>query len=122
MDATLIPDSLHRLVLLYLAVGYGADQDFDLHERQTVSTLICRWQPGLSDEAAAGVVDTAYAAAQAGLADDLDALARSVGADLSPTLRRRVLSDLGRVALADGHLSVSEGHLIARVRAAWDEA
>ena len=121
MDVPASPDVFHRVVLLYLAVGYGADHDFDPHERQTVATLLCRWHPGLSEGAAHGIVDTAYAAARAGLADDVDALARSVGAELSPAVRRRVLSDLGRVALADGHLSVSEADVIARVRAAWRE-
>lgn len=118
MDVPTLPDRLQRLVLLYLAVAYGTDRVLDPHERATAAALLDRWSPGLTSEAALAVVDTAHTAARAGLADDIEALARAVGQDLAPALRRRVLADLGQVARSDGHLSVDEASAIARVRAA----
>ena len=118
MDAPTLPRRLQDLVLLCLAVSNGDDE----HERSAAAALLQDWEPALGPEAARAVVDTACAATRSGLAADIDTLARELGPALSPEWRRRVLTDLGRLAQADGHVSVGEAHMIGRVRSAWGAA
>lgn len=117
---TLSAVDLHRLVLLYLAVAYEADDHFDPAEHQTVLRILRRWMPGMTVAEANSVVDTALKALRSGMTEDPETLARAVGTNLTPELRRRVLSNLGQVARADGYLSVSEARVIRRVRAALE--
>ena len=119
MNAPTLPDHLHQLVLLYMALVYGEDHDLDPHERQTVITLLRRWMPEVDEAAAAAVVDTARTATRSGSAIDVEALARDLRPRLSLALRRRVVSDLGKLARSDGHLSLKEAALIRRIRAVW---
>ncbi len=116
-EAALHTRHVHTLVLLYLAVAYGADEDFDPAERLTVVALVQRWFPYIETATAEGIVDTASAAARAH--PDLNVLAAELGEVLAPELRRRVLADLGVIARADGSLSVAEAEVIGRIRAAW---
>lgn len=111
---------LHHLVLLYLAVAYEADNDFDPAEQQTVLSLVHQWMPSLSPDEANGVVNIALTALRSGMTETPETLARTVGTLLTPKQRRRVLADLGLIARADGFLSVSEAQMIRRVRAALD--
>jgi uncharacterized tellurite resistance protein B-like protein len=111
---------LHRLVLLYLAVAYEADDHFDPAEHKTVLRLLRRWMPEMTVDEANGVVDTALKALRSGMTEGPETLARAVGTNLTPELRRRVLSNLGQVARADGYLSINEAHVIRRVRAALE--
>ncbi len=110
-------DDLRNLVLLYLSVAYEADRNFDPAEHQMVLSLIRQWVPNMRPAEAEGVVDTAFSALRGGMTDDLETLARALGAVLTPKLRRRVLTDLGQIARADGFLSVEEASMIRRVRA-----
>lgn len=115
----MLPDHLQQLVHLYLAMGYGTGHDLDPHERQTAVTLLRRWMPEVEEDAARAVVDTAYTATRSGTSSDIEAIARDLRPILSPALRQRVVSDLGQLARADGHLSVGEATLIRRVRSVW---
>lgn len=119
MTVPLLSDTQLWLVRLYLAVVYGLERELHPHEREAVAGLLCRWQPTLTVEAAEAVVDTAHVACRSDPGLDVGALARRIGTVLSPAMRRRVLSDLGRVATADGHVTLSEASAIARVRAVW---
>lgn len=119
------PDSLdavdlNRLVLLYLAVAYEADDHFDPAEHQTVLRILRRWMPSLTVSEANSIVDTALKALRGGMTEDPETLARAIGTNLTPELRRTVLSNLGQVARADGYLSVNEARVIRRVRAALE--
>lgn len=114
----LAADDLHNLVLLYLAVAYEADNNFDPAEHHTILRLLRRWMPGLPPADADAVLNTAFSALRSGMTLDLESLAQAVGAVLSARLRRRVLTDLGQIARADGFLSVQEASTIRRVRAA----
>lgn len=111
-------EPLSRLVLLYLAVAYGADHIFAEAERRTVVHLARRWAPGLDAEAVQAVVDTAFIAMRQ-FDGDVEALARDLHAGLTSSTRRTVLADLGRIASADGHISYEEADVIARIRATW---
>ena len=119
MNAPTLPDHLHQLILLYMAMGYGSDHDLDPHERQTAVALLRRWMPEVDEDAAEAIVDTARTATRSGVSADIESLARDLRPRLSPTLRQRVMSDLGRLARADGHLSVNEATMIRRVRSVW---
>lgn len=113
----LATDDLHKLVLLYLSVAYDSDRNFDPAEHHMVLRLIRQWMPGLTPSEVDAIVDTALKAIRSGMTDDLETLAHAVGVGLSPRLRRRVLTDLGKIARADGFLSVQEASIIRRVRA-----
>ena len=115
VEVPTLSNPLQGLVLLYFAVTNGDDE----HERAAAAELLQRWDSTLDDEAARAVVDTACLATRSGLAADVDTLARQLGPSLSPAWRRRVLSDLGRLAQADGHVTVGEAHVISRVRSSW---
>ncbi len=115
MEVPTLSNPLQDLVLLYFAVTNGDDE----HERAAAAALLQRWDSALDAEAARAVVDTACVATRSGLAADVDTLAKELGSSLSPEWRRRVLSDLGRLAQADGHVTVGEAHVIGRVRASW---
>ena len=117
MNAPILPEHLSQLLQLYMAVGYEDDPDLDPHERQTAVALLRRWMPGVDEAAAEAVVDTARTASRSGV--DVDALARDLRQALTPAARRRVVSDLGQIARADGHLSVREARAIQRIRWAW---
>lgn len=119
-SGTLSAVDLHRLVLLYLAVAYEADDNFEPAEHQTVLRILRRWMPGMTVAEANGVVDTALKALRGGMTESPETLARAVGTNLTPALRRLVLSNLGQVARADGYLSVDEARVIRRVRVALE--
>ncbi len=116
-EAALHTRHIHTLVLLYLAVAYGADTVFDPAERRAVIDLVRRWFTYLEPATVEGIVDTAFIAARAN--PDLEALTAELGDALTPALRHRVLADLGVIARADGSLSVDEAQVIARIRHAW---
>jgi uncharacterized tellurite resistance protein B-like protein len=117
----LSPDLLHRLVLLYFALAYGTDRDLHPMERQAIVLLVRRWRPEATLDEAEAVVDAAFAAVRSAPSESPEALAEALAPALTPRMRRRVLADLGRVAKADGWLSLREASLIARVRQLWEE-
>jgi uncharacterized tellurite resistance protein B-like protein len=119
-QAPIAADDLHTLVLLYLSVAYESDRSFDPAEQHIVLRLLRWWMPDLTTSDAGAIVDTAHKAVRSGMSDPPDVLARTMGAVLSPQLRRRVLSDLGQIAQADGYLSVEEASTIRRIRTAFD--
>lgn len=112
-------DHLYPLVLLYLAVAYEPDQTLDPRERQEAIRLAGQWVSGLEPERTHEVVDAAITATRSGHRPELETLARELGEALGPDHRRRVLTDLGQIARADGYLSTGEAGLISRIRAIW---
>lgn len=107
---------LARVVQLFIAVTDSAGRLPEAHERHRAIDLARRWAPGETPERVAAIVDTAYVAARGGV--DVERVAREVCEDISHEDCLRLLSDLGRIAQADGHLSVHEARVIARIRAA----
>lgn len=118
----LSPDHLRDLVLLYLAVGYGDAGTLATAEHDAIVELALQWAPPQRRDATRAIVDTASVASRSGLVGDVDAIARALLPALPPPHRQRALSDLARVARADGGLSVSEASLIGRVRSVWGRA
>ena len=118
----LSPEQLRDLVFLYLAVGYGDDDNLATAEHDAIVELARQWAPSQGREHTEAIVDTAAVAARSGLIDDLDAIVESLRPALPPPYRQRVLSDLAHVARADGVLSVAEASLIRRIRSVWGHA
>lgn len=121
MPERLAQEHLHQLVLLHLALAYGTDHDLHPMERHAIVRLIHRWMPDADRSQVEGTVDAAFTAIRSAPPESPEALAEELAPVLSPQLRRRVLADLGRVAKADGWLSLREASLIARVRQIWEE-
>jgi uncharacterized tellurite resistance protein B-like protein len=118
--ALLSADDLQRLVLLYLSVAHDTDKNFVSTEHDTILRIVHRWVPSMTIDEINDVVDAAHEAIRNGTAETPETLARAVGTNLTPEMRRRVLSNLGQVARADGYLSLSEARVIRRVRAALE--
>ena len=111
---------LQRLVLLYLSLAYETDKSFDPAEHNTILRIVHRWMPEMTIAELNEVVETAHNALRGGMAEKPETLARAVGTNLSLEMRRRVLTNLGQVARADGYLSINEARVIRRVRAALE--
>ena len=106
---------LTQVVHLYLAVADTVSRTHDPNERQVAIDLAHRWAPNDCAENIEAVVDTAYVAARFGL--DVERIASELRKTLSYDDCVRLLADLGRIAQADGHLTVREAQVIARIRA-----
>ena len=110
-----MPTYLHDIVLLYLSVLDARDGS-DPHERNLVGHLAHRWAPEADSAEVEAVVETAYLAARSGLDIDPEALAQDLCDQLPTGGCKRLLSDLGALARADGHLTQHEAETISLVR------
>ena len=108
------------LAVLYRALAFGADGDLDPSEVDAMRGALEAWAPGEDPasvdhalrEAALGDARTSLDPALVRLRDRLDASGR-----------RQVVSDLRRVAYADGRVTEGEHELMALVsKALADEA
>lgn len=111
---------LPSLVLLYLAVARADADVLDAHERDLALQLALKWAPGVALADVEATVDTACLAARSGLGLDVEALAEEVRAILPHEAQLRLLSDLGLMARADGHLTQREAEVIGRARSLLD--
>lgn len=109
-----MPTYLHDIILLYLMVLDDRGSS-DPAERDLVIRLAQRWATDTARTDIEAVVETAALAIRSGLHRTPKALAR----DLCETLQddcKRLLSDLGALARADGHLTQHEAETISLVR------
>ncbi len=65
-------------------------------------------------------MDTAYVAARSGI--DVEQVSREVAGVIGHEGILRLLSNLGQIAQADGHLELREARMIGRIRAALHRA
>ena len=104
------------LAVLYRALAYGADGDLDARETDAMRAALEAWVPGQDP---AGVD---HALREAALVDvsivGLGAVLERVGHRLDGPDRARVLTDLRRVAAADGRVTRGEDDLIGWVEKA----
>lgn len=110
-----MPRYLHDIILLYLAV-LDARAGRDIYEQDLVARLAHRWAPDLPVADIEAVVETAYLAVHSGLRLDAQVLARDLCDELPEGECQRLLSDLGALARADGHLTQHEARTISLVR------
>lgn len=109
----------HDLALIFIALAYGTDDDLTPEELATITDILQDWRADLPVEEAQEIVMEAVAVYM----DDRNEVGRSVEAlreQLSAEHQRRALSDLVRVAEADGVLLGAEQDLIGRLASAWD--
>lgn len=117
--ARIDPEYVPNLLLLYLAVAYGADHHFDKDEERAVCALLTSWVPEASGSFIAGMVRTSLDLYRDGQALSVEGLALGLRSVLPPALRLQVLLDLSRIAHADGERSPAEAAVIDRVRTLW---
>ncbi len=113
---TLSPQQLPNLVLLYLTVARADAEALDVHERELALQLACQWAPEADVADVKAMVDTACLAARSGIGQDVEALVEELCGALGADARLRLLSDLGLMARADGHLTQPEAEVISRAR------
>lgn len=111
-----MPPYLHQIVLLYLSV-LDEKTGVDPSERALVVELTQRWVPDSAAAEVEAVVDTAALAVRSGLRLEPEATARDLCDSLPPGGCQRLLSDLGAIARADGHLTQHEAQTIGLIRA-----
>ena len=110
-------ERLTQVVHLYLAVADTDSGEQEPHERQLAIDLMRRWEPGFDAKAIEAIVDTAYVAARSGY--EVERIVKELREALSFEDRNRLLADLGRIARADGHLTLREAEVIGQIRAAF---
>lgn len=117
MRSPLVPQAqLHNVVSFYLSVLDAEAEGCDPRERQLTIDLVRRWVPGTSTAEVGAMVDTASHAARSGVHLDAEAVAAALCEALPLAGRRRLLSDLGLLARADGHLMQRKAEAIATAR------
>ena len=112
-----LTERLTQMIHLYLAVADTDSGEHEPHERQLAIDLMRRWEPGCDADAIEAIVDTAYVAARSGR--DVERIVGELRQTLSFEDRNRLLADHGRMARADGHLTLREAEVIGQVRAAF---
>ena len=115
---TVSRQQLPNIVLLYLSVARADGAGLDVHEREMAVRLAQQWAPEVPVAEVEAVVDTARVALRSGGDLDVAALAEELYRDLPPGAGLRLLSDLGLIARADGHLTRDEAAAISRARSA----
>ncbi|MEM1117065.1 MAG: hypothetical protein AAF845_16355 [Bacteroidota bacterium] len=113
-----MPSYLHDIILLYLTVlddrGGGAPAEHNL-----MLELAHRWAPDAERSDIEAVARTASLALRGGLRGGIDLLTKSLCDQLPAGRCRELLSDLGALARADGHLTQHEAETISLVRSAF---
>ena len=104
------------LAVLYRALAYGADGDLDARETDAMRAALEAWVPGQDP---AGV---SHALREAQLSDPgvvgLGVVLERIAGRLDAQGRARVVSDLRRVAEADGRVTGNERDLVGLVERA----
>ena len=104
------------LAVLYRALAYGADGDLDARETDAMRAALEAWVP---DQDPAGV---SHALREAQLSDPgvvgLGVVLERIAGRLDAQGRARVVSDLRRVAEADGRVTGNERDLVGLVERA----
>ena len=108
------PLQLHNVILLYLSVIDTETWRWEPRERQLAIHLARKWAPAIPDIEA--VVDTAFLAVRSGLRFDPEAVAGDLCASFCHDARLQLISDLGLLARAGGHLTRREAEAIALAR------
>ncbi len=111
---------LHDLALVYLHLAHRTDDDLDSKEVDAISRSLSEWAPGVGDDHALDVVQSAMHAYVQGpdkrlFEDSVEALKKSV----PEHQRTALLSDLQKIAQSDGNVSPEEQDVIERLTRAW---
>jgi uncharacterized tellurite resistance protein B-like protein len=111
----------HDLALVYLGLAHGADDELSRSEVNAMVRTLQRWQPELTADESAGVLRDAMERYAAGpRAHLVDRAVTALRESLSLEERRMALSDLIRIANADGVFLDNEEDLIVRLQDEWE--
>jgi uncharacterized tellurite resistance protein B-like protein len=120
MDTNPTWTTTHDLALIYIALAYGTDHDLSDDELNTITSALEEWADVPEESHIHEVVMEAVTAFLEG--DSRAELRRSIehlSAELSDDERRQALTDVIRIAEADGVLLEREQGLIHTVAEAW---
>ncbi|WP_245846040.1 TerB family tellurite resistance protein [Longibacter salinarum] len=110
----------HDLALLYVALAYGTDHELSDGEVAAITDALKDWAVVSEDTHVQEIVMEAATAFIEGDANsELTRAIDTLGGSLGPDERRRALTDVIRIAEADGVLLEREQGLISRVADAW---
>lgn len=110
----------HDLALLFVALAYGTDLWLSDDEVDVISRVLEHWCPDASDEGIREIIveATAVFSEEHGRTEVRRSIGR-LGQALSEEELSQVLTQLNRIAEADGILLRREEHLIAALAKAW---
>jgi uncharacterized tellurite resistance protein B-like protein len=110
----------HDLALLYVALAYGTDHDLSDDEVKAITGALEDWvtTPD-TDRVQEIVMEAATAFLEGDASSELDRAIDALGGSLGQDERRRALTDVIRIAEADGVLLEREQGLISRLADAW---
>lgn len=110
----------HDLALLYVALAYGTDHDLSEDEVVAITTALEEWV-SVPEEAHVQeiVMEAATAFLEGNAKTELTRAIDTLAGTLDVGERRRALTDVIRIAEADGVLLEREQGLISRVAKAW---
>lgn len=115
------PDALHSLAFIYLVLGHGTDYELSESETRMMLRRLEEWQPTMSREKVRSILQEAMAQyARGGGEEALSDAIRTVKLQLPPAQRMAALSDLIKIANADGVFLDDEEDLINRLLLAWE--
>lgn len=113
--------ALHHLAFIYLVLAHAPDSDFSAEERQLILIKLKEWEPALTEDAVATVLDRALDRyAQGPHPAMLAASVEAVKIALPAAQLQAALNDLVQIANADGIFLDSEEDLLNDLRTAWD--
>ena len=120
VDATNGWTQTHDLALLYVALAYGTDHDLSENEVVAITHALKEWVMIPEETHVQEIVmEAATIFLEENAKDELTRAIDVLADSLTPDERRRALTDVIRIAEADGVLLEREQGLISRVAKAW---
>lgn len=110
----------HDLTLIFLALGYSADQHLSDKEIDAIASALSRWKP-TADRAEINeiVLESVAAFLESDPEKEVIQSVKALGNALSLEKRREALEDIIRIAEADGVLLNAEQNILSVLADAW---
>lgn len=110
----------HDLTLIFLALGYSADQHLSDREIDAIASALSRWKPTAERaEINEIVLESVSAFLESDPEKEVIQSVKALGSALSLEKRREALEDIMRIAEADGVLLNSEQNILSVLADAW---
>ena len=110
----------HDLTLIFLALGYSADQHLSDREVDAIASALSRWKPS-ADRAEINeiVLESVAAFLESDPEKEVIQSVKALGNALSLEKRQEALEDIMRIAEADGVLLNAEQNILSVLADAW---
>ncbi|NNF02966.1 MAG: hypothetical protein HKN17_00760 [Rhodothermales bacterium] len=110
----------HDLTLIFLALGYGADQRLSDREIDAIASALSRWKPNADrSEINEIVLESVAAFLESDPEKEVVQSVKALGHALSLEKRQEALEDIMRIAEADGVLLNAEQNILSVLADAW---